>query len=103
MTVSNNQLPMTEEAEIAREMAIACVVARKTFPDESFVQAYLIARFLRDPETFATMKRLLQLVLRRPIGLTKPYSAAEFSEDIARADRAGKSATILEFPTKNPP
>jgi hypothetical protein len=94
---------MTEDAETAREMAIACVVARKTFPDESLVQAYLIARFLRDPEIFAKMKRILELVLRRPIGLTKPYSAAEFSDDMEKANRAGEPATILKFPTRTPP
>ena len=94
---SSNQPTMNDEAETVREMAGACAAARKLFPDEALVQSYLIARFLGDPKTFATMKRLLEVVLRRRIGLQRPYTSDAFFEAIERADRAGKPAKIIDL------
>jgi hypothetical protein len=103
MTSNNTQHTMTDEANTVREMAIACATARNVLPDEALVQSYLIARFLGHPETFDTMKRLLQTVLRRPIGLKRPYPVGEFRSAVEKLDRTGQPAQILEFraPTKH--
>jgi hypothetical protein len=99
MSTNNTQHSMSDEADRAREMALTCVAARKIFPDEAFVQSYLIARFLRDPKTFRTNKRLLELVVRRRIQLTKPYTYPEFAAAIERAEQAGHTAKIFDFPS----
>jgi hypothetical protein len=99
MSTINTQHSMSDEADRAREMALTCVVARKIFPDEAFVQSYLIARFLRDPKTFHTNKRLLEFVLRRRIQLTKPYTYEAFAVAIDRAEQAGHTAKIFDFPS----
>ena len=99
MSANNTQQGTTEEAELTREVTIAFAVARKNIPDEAMVQSYLLVRFLSHPETFAVRKRLLERVLRRPIQMQKPFTHAELSEAFKRTDPAGRSATIIEFPT----
>jgi hypothetical protein len=100
---NNTQHSVTDEAELLREMTVVLAVARKNLRDEAMAQAYMLVRFLSDPVQFATAKRLLERVLRRPIQLQKPFTYAEFTAAFERTGMAGAPATILEFraPTKH--
>ena len=97
MPDNNNQQSMTEEAETVREMATFCATARRFFPDEAMVQMCAIAKFLGDPTTFAAKKRLLEMVLRRRIGLQRPYTSEQFMIDLERSERIGSPAQIIVF------
>lgn len=94
---NNTQQSMSDEAETVREMATFCAAARRFMPDESMVQLCAIAKFLGEPETFAAKKRALEMVLRRRIGLTKPYTSEEFLADLERSTRIGTPTEVIMF------
>src|SRR5687768_4747222 len=100
---NNRQQTAPDEATQLREMVTAYADARRLFPDEAFAQAFILARFLGDPATFAEKKRLLERVLGRRIGLKKPYSENEFLSHVDQASRTRALGTVIVYapPTKH--